>query len=114
MNTRSRCFLLLTIAISASFLADVAKAHDIATELHESFVRLWDSLDHEQQAAIQFEFDDKLRKDWQFVPMERQGLAFGKMKPNQLLAGNVDVANRPQSPWFFSIHAGHGVRTDSA
>ncbi|MFK7765716.1 MAG: DUF3500 domain-containing protein [Mariniblastus sp.] len=41
------------------------------------------SLDEEQTKAAMFEFDDELRKDWQFIPMERKGLGLKSMKPNQ-------------------------------
>ena len=64
--------------------------HDVAKEIHEAFSVFWDSLDAEQQKTLQFEFDNPLRKDWQFIPMDRKGLQLGTLKVNQqLLAMSV-------------------------
>ncbi|MCA9259849.1 MAG: DUF3500 domain-containing protein, partial [Planctomycetales bacterium] len=41
------------------------------------------SLTSELRAEVQFPFDSKLRTDWQFVPMERQGVALAKMDLEQ-------------------------------
>lgn len=41
------------------------------------------SLSEEQTKSLTFEFEDELRKDWQFIPMERKGLSLRNMKPHQ-------------------------------
>ncbi len=58
-------------------------AHDIAAEMNAAANLLLKSLNEDQTQAIQFEFDDELRKDWQFIPMERKGLGMKAMKPHQ-------------------------------
>ncbi len=58
-------------------------AHDVAAEMSTAAQLLLKSLNEEQTKAIQFEFDDELRKDWQFIPMERKGLGMKAMKPHQ-------------------------------
>lgn len=59
------------------------QAHDVATEMNTAANLLLKSLNEDQTKAIQFEFDDELRKDWQFIPMEREGLGMKAMKPHQ-------------------------------
>ena len=60
-----------------------ATAHDVAAEMNAAANLLLKSLDENQTKAIQFEFDDELRKNWQFIPMEREGLGMKAMKPHQ-------------------------------
>lgn len=60
-------------------------AHDIAREMSEAANLFLKSLDATQQTAVSFEFNDELRVDWQFIPMERKGLGLKTMKPNQRL-----------------------------
>ena len=73
-------FVLLTVLATVS----TVQAHDIAREMNAAANLLLRSLDENQKTTIQFEFDDELRKDWQFIPMERKGLGLKAMKPNQL------------------------------
>ena len=62
----------------------ILNAHDVAKEMSAAANLLLKSLDEEQSKVIQFEFDDELRKDWQFIPMNnRQGLGMKAMKPHQ-------------------------------
>ncbi|MEE2827149.1 MAG: DUF3500 domain-containing protein [Planctomycetota bacterium] len=61
------------------------QAHDVAKEMQRGFDRLHRSLEPGHAEAIQFEFNDSFRKDWQFVPMDRRGLAFNQMKTDQKL-----------------------------
>ncbi|QEG21165.1 DUF3500 domain-containing protein [Mariniblastus fucicola] len=65
------------------FSAGSLQAHDVAKEMSAAANLLLKTLDQDQAKAIQFEFDDKLRKDWQFIPMEREGLGMKAMKPHQ-------------------------------
>ena len=76
----SRVVLVLLISLSTQVFAN---AHDIAREMEAAADLLLQSLDDDQKGAIQFSFDDDLRKDWQFIPMERKGLGFKTMKPHQ-------------------------------
>ncbi len=77
----------LAVAIMALLLATagIARAHDIASEMTTAANLFLQSLDESQAAAVKFEFDDEMRKDWQFIPMERKGLGLKAMKPNQRL-----------------------------
>ena len=70
--------LFVIVTLSAE-----AQAHDVAKEMTDAAKLLLRSLDKEQSKAIQFEFDNELRKDWQFIPMEREGLGMKAMKPHQ-------------------------------
>jgi hypothetical protein len=59
--------------------------HEIASEMTDSANHLLQSLTPKQKATLVFPLDDKLRKDWQFIPMEREGLSLKNLKPNQRL-----------------------------
>lgn len=77
-------FFNFALALAAlTFFAHPLQAHDVAKEMTEAAKLLLKSLDKEQGNAIQFKFDDELRKDWQFVPMDRKGLGMKAMKPHQ-------------------------------
>ncbi len=65
------------------FAISSASAHDVAKEMFNAAELFISSLNDEQKQQLQFEFDDALRKDWQFIPMERQGLGLKAMKPHQ-------------------------------
>ena len=82
MKTIISCtsFCILTI-----FFVSNSNAHDVAKEMTDAAELLLKSLDEEQTQAVTFQFDDELRKDWQFIPMERKGLGLKGMKPNQRL-----------------------------
>ena len=75
MNKVVGSFLVVATLFFGNSVNQV-QAHDVAKELHDAFVVLLNSLDEQQRKAINFEFDDQLRKDWHFVPKERKGLAF--------------------------------------
>jgi len=60
-------------------------AHEIGKELEAATNALISSLDENQANSLSFDFDNELRKDWQFVPMDRKGLSFAQMKPHQRL-----------------------------
>ena len=62
-----------------------ATGHEIARELHDGFQLFIKSLEPQQVEELKFEFEDGFRKDWQFVPMDRRGLAFGDMETSQRL-----------------------------
>jgi len=80
------CAFVFTFAFCFSLTfagVNSVSAHDVAEEMATAAKLLLKSLDDEQSKAIQFEFDDKLRKDWQFIPMDREGLGMKAMKPHQ-------------------------------
>ncbi|MEL7500184.1 MAG: DUF3500 domain-containing protein [Planctomycetota bacterium] len=74
---------MVAVVIVGSLITLDCQAHDVAKEMADAANTLLKSLDDEQQASIQFEFADELRKDWQFIPMERKGLGLKSMKPHQ-------------------------------
>ncbi|MCH2182689.1 MAG: DUF3500 domain-containing protein [Mariniblastus sp.] len=77
--------VLVMMSLGSALPGVLARTHDIADEMQRGFGRLLKSLDPEQAQAIEFEFDDSFRQDWQFVPMDRRGLAFGEMQTDQKL-----------------------------
>jgi len=55
------------------------------------------SLGDEDRKKVTFEFDDPHRIDWQFIPMDRPGLSFGDLKPEQLLLGMESVLHEMEN-----------------
>ena len=78
-----RSIALVVFATMFFGIASHTQAHDIAKEMLDNANLLLKSLDDSQTKAIKFKFDDDLRKNWQFVPMERKGLGLKQMKPHQ-------------------------------
>ena len=76
---------IVFVMFMASLFATVprAQAHDIAKEMLDNANLFLKSLDEDQAKALKFKFEDDLRKDWQFIPMERKGLGLKQMKPHQ-------------------------------
>lgn len=60
-----------------------AFAHPAADEMAAAARAFLASLDAGQKAKAQFEFDADARQDWQFVPLERKGLALKAMNARQ-------------------------------
>jgi hypothetical protein len=79
--------IALIAAVVILQVCSVANAHDIAREMTDAANLFLKSLGEENRRKVTFEFDDPHRIDWQFVPMERPGLSFGDLKPEQLLLG---------------------------
>ena len=77
------CITLLVMAAISLGLADNCQAHDLAKEFSDAAAIFLKSLDGDQTKAVQFKFDDPLRKDWHFIPKERKGLSLKQMKPHQ-------------------------------
>ena len=76
------CVIVCCLALLFSGTT-ILSAHDGAKEMSDEANLLLKSLNEEQAKSIQFKFDDDLRKDWQFIPMERKGLGMKAMKPHQ-------------------------------
>ena len=75
------------IALASMFVCSTVAAHDIAKEMADAASVFLQSLGDEDRKKVTFEFEDPFRMDWQFIPMERPGLSFGDLKPEQLLLG---------------------------
>jgi hypothetical protein len=78
-----KTLLSLTFCLLAFAASNFALGHDVSKEMVEAANLFLQSLDDSQTAKLNFEFDDELRKDWQFIPMERKGLALKEMKSSQ-------------------------------
>jgi hypothetical protein len=94
-------FLLTLLAGIARVAQEKEPAGDKMTRAAESFVS---SLTPEQQAKALFEFDDKERFNWHFVPLQdqqkrptRKGLPLADMKPEQRKAA-LDLLKAGTSP----------------
>ena len=70
--------VLLTCVTSQSGFA-----HTPAEEMTTAANRLLASLTPDQRAKVEYSFKGKERTDWQFIPMDRTGLALKEMKPHQ-------------------------------
>jgi len=78
-----RSIVFVGFAITFCGLSSHIQAHDIAKEMRDSANLFLKSLDKGQAKALQFKFEDNLRKDWHFIPKERKGLGLKQMKPHQ-------------------------------
>ena len=74
--------LFLSLMFTCAWI-EFAPAHEIAKEMADAARVFVNSLNDQQKEALQFPMDDSLRKDWQFIPMERKGLGLKSMKPHQ-------------------------------
>jgi len=81
--THAKTLIYLTVCLLAFSTSNFAVGHDVSKEMTEAANLFLRSLDETQTAKINFAFGDELRKDWQFIPMERKGLGLKEMKPNQ-------------------------------
>lgn len=77
------CFSFALVLSTFSFVSRQSMAHDPAKDMFDATQLFLSSLDEEQKKAISFEFGHELRKDWQFIPMERKGVGLKQMKPHQ-------------------------------
>ena len=77
------CIAFLGLITVSLGLANHCQAHDTAKEFSDAAAIFLKSLDDDQTKAVQFKFDDPLRKDWHFIPKERKGLSLKQMKPHQ-------------------------------
>ena len=60
----------IALAILLFATNGIATGHDVAREMTNSANLFLKSLDEAQTSAVSLEFDNELRKDWQFIPME--------------------------------------------
>ncbi len=78
-------FTITALCLLVPNFISSAGAHEIASEMTDSANHLLQSLTPKQKTTLVFPIDDELRKDWQFIPMERQGLSLKTLQPNQRL-----------------------------
>jgi hypothetical protein len=69
----------LTLALAAPF----ARAHEAATEMVAAAQKFLGTLDAAQKKQATYALTDAERENWNFVPIERQGLPFKKMTTDQ-------------------------------
>ncbi len=72
----------LAIFIGSSLTASL-RAHVAADEMAGAANKLLSSLDPAQKAKAQFQFTDKERANWHFIPKPRNGLPVKEMTPAQ-------------------------------
>jgi hypothetical protein len=60
--------------------AEISKA---SSQMATAALNLWNSLTPEQQATLEFKFDDEERFNWHFIPRPRKGLPLKDMTPPQ-------------------------------
>ncbi|MEO8353881.1 MAG: DUF3500 domain-containing protein [Chthoniobacteraceae bacterium] len=82
------------ICLSIALLLPLAvRAHDASAEMAVAAQRFLAALAPEQKAQAEFQFADKERENWHFIPRARKGLAFKEMKPAQRLLGEALLAS---------------------
>lgn len=72
---------LLTILLFA--VSTASHAHETPAAMKSAAENFLASLDGQQKDKATFDFDDKERIGWDFVPKPRNGLPMKEMKPNQ-------------------------------
>jgi hypothetical protein len=77
------CTFCLSVLLWCGLLAADVVAHDLADEMNAAMVTFIQSLDQEQRDKLQFDFNDSLRKDWHFIPKQRQGIALDQLNHAQ-------------------------------
>lgn len=73
----------LLLALSLAVAAPLARAHEAATEMVAAAKNFLGSLDDAQRKQATYPLTDKERENWNFVPLERQGLPIKQMKTEQ-------------------------------
>lgn len=73
----------LFAAILFSWSVRSANAHTPAEAMAEAANQFLASLDADQRKAAEYEFKGKERENWNFIPMDRPGLALKQMQPHQ-------------------------------
>ncbi len=75
--------LAILLLASASLLAHEGHHHPATSEMANAASTFLKSLSKEQSKAAQFDFKTDERENWHFVPMVREGVRFGNLKPHQ-------------------------------
>ncbi len=87
--------LALTVSLSPSL-----RAHDAAAEMATAANNLLASLSEEQRAKAAFELSDDERKNWHFIPKERNGLPLSEMEPAQRLLAHALLSSGMSNPGY--------------
>jgi hypothetical protein len=98
--------LLLALVLSGTSATQSSHAHEPATavelpKMREAVLAWRDSLGPELARKATFAFDDKRRTDWQFVPMERDGVNWSEMNLRQRRAAHALLRTALSSQGFF-------------
>ena len=75
--------ILLATLTSAVFAHEGHNHNPAADEMNQAAKVFLASLDEPQSKAAKFEFKNKERENWHFVPMDREGVRFDALKPHQ-------------------------------
>ncbi|MFT6182341.1 MAG: hypothetical protein ACJAQT_004488 [Akkermansiaceae bacterium] len=75
--------MLLAALTSATFAHEGHNHNPAANEMNTSTKVFLASLDETQTKAAKFEFENKERGNWHFIPMDREGVRFDSLKPHQ-------------------------------
>ena len=75
--------ILLATLTSAVFAHEGHNHNPAASEMIKASKVFLASLDQTQSKAAQFEFKNKERENWHFIPMDREGVRFDALKPHQ-------------------------------
>jgi len=75
--------ILLATLTSAVFAHEGHNHNPAASEMIKASTVFLASLDQTQSKAAQFEFKNKERENWHFIPMDREGVRFDALKPHQ-------------------------------
>ncbi|MEN8774143.1 MAG: DUF3500 domain-containing protein, partial [Akkermansiaceae bacterium] len=75
--------IILSILTSAVFAHEGHNHNPAAAEMNKAATVFLASLDETQRKAASFEFKNKERQNWHFVPMDRKGVRFDALKPHQ-------------------------------
>ena len=74
---------ILATLTTAVFAHEGHNHNPAAAEMNEAATVFLASLDGAQRKAASFEFKDKERENWHFIPMDREGVRFDALKPHQ-------------------------------
>ena len=78
--------LLFLLMMNLSF---AAQAQDAVKEMAQAAGAFLAALSPEQKAKAVFEFADAERQNWHFVPMDRKGITFKELTPEQRLLAHA-------------------------
>jgi len=78
MKARFAVLLLLSL-----IWIPAARSHVVVDDMAAAANNFLGALSSDQKARATFEFKDKERINWHYIPKERKGLPFGEMKPEQ-------------------------------
>ena len=75
--------IILATLTTAVFAHEGHNHNPAAAEMKEAATIFLASLDEKQRKAASFEFKNKERENWHFVPMDREGVRFDALRPHQ-------------------------------